>query len=145
MGGRPGLVVMGGDSCSKGHDFKSRHRILDGHFFTYPFVVKFVMCVWKDENKWERGQGWPIFRKLRFSQKTTNKIYPTARWTTASGTWSPWRASSPPSSWSFHSSSRTWPRSQVGTTFNIQCGIFYWLESARHYLKQILLLHVKQI
>ena len=27
-----GLVVMGGDSCSKGCEFKSRHAILDGHF-----------------------------------------------------------------------------------------------------------------
>ena len=27
----PGLVVMGGDSCFKGHGFESRHRILDGH------------------------------------------------------------------------------------------------------------------
>ena len=34
---------MGGDSRSKGHEFDSRHRILDGHFFTYVFVVKFVM------------------------------------------------------------------------------------------------------
>ena len=38
-----------------------RHHILDGHFFTYLFDVKFVMCVWKDKNKWKRGQGWPIF------------------------------------------------------------------------------------
>jgi len=30
--GSPGLVVMGGESCSKGCEFKSRHRILDGHF-----------------------------------------------------------------------------------------------------------------
>ena len=30
----PGLVVMGDDSCSKGHGFKSRRRIPDGHFFT---------------------------------------------------------------------------------------------------------------
>ena len=28
-------------------------------FFTYLFVVKLVMCVWKDENKWKRGQDWP--------------------------------------------------------------------------------------
>ena len=34
-GGRPGLVVMGGDSCSKGSEFESRHRILNGHFFTF--------------------------------------------------------------------------------------------------------------
>ena len=29
-GGSPGLVVMGGDSCSKGHGFESQRRILDG-------------------------------------------------------------------------------------------------------------------
>ena len=33
--GSPGEVVMGGDSCSKGCGFESRHNILDGHFFTY--------------------------------------------------------------------------------------------------------------
>ena len=51
---------MGGDSCSKGREFKSRHHILDGHFFTYLFVVKFVLCVWKDKNKWKRGESWHI-------------------------------------------------------------------------------------
>ena len=45
MGGSPGLVVMGGDSFSKGPGFESQHLILDGHFFTYKFVVKFVMFV----------------------------------------------------------------------------------------------------
>ena len=38
-------MVMGGDSCSKGLEFESRHVILDGHFFTYLFVVKFEVCV----------------------------------------------------------------------------------------------------
>ena len=47
MGGSPGLVVMGGDSCSKGGEFESQHRILDGHLFVYLYVVKFVMCVLK--------------------------------------------------------------------------------------------------
>ena len=28
-------MVMGGDSCSKGREFESQHRILDGHFFTF--------------------------------------------------------------------------------------------------------------
>ena len=60
-GGSPGLVVMGGGSWSKGREFESQYRMLDGHFFTYLFIVKFVMCVWKDENKWKRGQGWSIF------------------------------------------------------------------------------------
>ena len=31
MGGSPGLVVMGGDTRSKGHGFKSRGWILEGH------------------------------------------------------------------------------------------------------------------
>ena len=43
-GGSPGLVVMGGDSCSKGCEFESQHRILDGHFSNF-FVVKIVLCV----------------------------------------------------------------------------------------------------
>ena len=32
LGGRPGLVVMGGDSCPEGHGSESQHHILDGHF-----------------------------------------------------------------------------------------------------------------
>ena len=51
LSGSPGLVVMRGDSCSKGCEFESQHRILDGHFFTYLFIVKFVMCVCKDCDK----------------------------------------------------------------------------------------------
>ena len=35
------MLVMGGDSCFKGREFESWHCILDGHFFTYLFVVKF--------------------------------------------------------------------------------------------------------
>ena len=34
-GGSPGLVVMGGDTCSAGRGFKSQHHILDGHFYIY--------------------------------------------------------------------------------------------------------------
>ena len=34
MGGSPGLVVMGDDSCLKGRGFESQRHILDGHFFT---------------------------------------------------------------------------------------------------------------
>ena len=64
LGGSPGLVVVGGHSCSKGREFESRHNILDGHFFTYIFVVKFVMCVWKDENKWKRARVGRFFKKI---------------------------------------------------------------------------------
>ena len=39
LGGSPGLVVMGGDSCSKGCVIESKHCILDGHF-SHLFVVK---------------------------------------------------------------------------------------------------------
>ena len=31
FGGSPGLVVMGGDSCSEGRGFKSWRCIVDGH------------------------------------------------------------------------------------------------------------------
>ena len=37
-------MVMGGDSCSEGCGFESRHLILDGHFFTY-FCCKIVMML----------------------------------------------------------------------------------------------------
>ena len=37
-------MVMGGGSCFKGYEFKSRHSILDGHFL-HLFVVKIVICV----------------------------------------------------------------------------------------------------
>ena len=30
LGGSPGLVVMGGDSCAEGREFESQHQ--DGHF-----------------------------------------------------------------------------------------------------------------
>ena len=35
-------------SYSKGHGFKFQRHILDGHFFIFLFVVKFVMFVCKD-------------------------------------------------------------------------------------------------
>ena len=60
MGGSPGLVVMGGDSCAKSREFESWHHIMDGHF-SHLFDIKIVICVWKDENKWKRGLGWAIF------------------------------------------------------------------------------------
>ena len=43
-GGRPGLVVMGADSCSRGRGFVSQHQTLNGHF-SYYIVVKIVMFV----------------------------------------------------------------------------------------------------
>ena len=49
-------MVMG-DSCSKGREFESQHHILDGHFFTYIFVVKFEKTKIKEK---EAGVG-PLF------------------------------------------------------------------------------------
>ena len=63
LGGSPGLEVMGRDSHSEGCGFESRHRILDGHFFTY--CKNCNVCLKKTENKQKRGRGWPIFKKKR--------------------------------------------------------------------------------
>ena len=57
-------MVMGGDTCSKGHEFESQHHILDVHFFTYLSVVKFVKFVLKDEIN-EKEAGWAhCFKKI---------------------------------------------------------------------------------
>ena len=40
----PGLVVILGDSCSKGCEFESQHRLLDG-LLLHLFVVNIGMCV----------------------------------------------------------------------------------------------------
>ena len=63
--GRAG-VAMGGDSCSKHCEFESRHRILDGYFW-HLFVVKIVMCVWKDKNKWKEAGVGPFWKKVKKS------------------------------------------------------------------------------
>ena len=48
-GGSPGLVVMGDDSCSRGHGFDSLRCILYGHdIFSHWFAEKNVLFVWKD-------------------------------------------------------------------------------------------------
>ena len=42
----PGLVVMGGELCSKGCGFESWRHIMDGHnIFSHKFVVRIVMFV----------------------------------------------------------------------------------------------------
>ena len=45
MGGIPGLVVVGGDSCTEGRRFKSQHGILDGHFFTLVYCKNCDACL----------------------------------------------------------------------------------------------------
>ena len=39
MAGSPGLVIMGGGSCSEGHGFESRRRVLDGHNIFYIYLL----------------------------------------------------------------------------------------------------------
>ena len=58
MGGSPGLVVMGGDSCSEGRGFESRYHIQDGHF-SHIFVLKVCnVCLKRPKiNKKEAGVG----------------------------------------------------------------------------------------
>ena len=57
-------MVMGGDSRSKGREFESRHRILDGHdIFSHLFVLKIVMLFEKTKiNEKEAGDG-PFLKK----------------------------------------------------------------------------------
>ena len=58
LGGSPGLVVMGGDSCSEGREFESQHRMdISSHLF----VVRIVMFVWRDKNKWKDAEDGPFF------------------------------------------------------------------------------------
>ena len=57
LGESPGLVAMGGDSCSKCCGFEPQHSILDGHFYTYVFVVEIVMLFEKTKiNEKEAGE-----------------------------------------------------------------------------------------
>ena len=58
-----GLVVMGRDSGSEGRGFESRHRILDGHFFTYICSKNCIVCLKRPKiNEKESGVG-PFFKK----------------------------------------------------------------------------------
>ena len=59
LGLSPGLVVMGGDSCSKGHGFKSLNHILYWHFHISLLQKLCIVCL-KDKNKWKRDGGWPV-------------------------------------------------------------------------------------
>ena len=57
----PGLVVMGDESYSRGHGFKSQRYILDGHdIFSHWFVVK-LYC---------------LFKKLKINKKEARVVPP---------------------------------------------------------------------
>ena len=58
-----GLVVMGGDSCSKGHAFESQRQILDGHYFTLICCKNCIVWL-KRPKKTEKEAGvGPFFKK----------------------------------------------------------------------------------
>ena len=57
----PGLMVMGGDLRPIGPGFKSRHRILDGHFSTYSVVKNCNVSLKRPKINYKRGRGWLIF------------------------------------------------------------------------------------
>ena len=65
QGWSPGLVVMRGDSRSKGRGFESQCRILDGHdFFTLICCKNCIVCLEKTKiNKIEAGVGPFLFKK----------------------------------------------------------------------------------
>ena len=46
-------MVMGGDSCFQGHEFDSRHCLLDGHIFCQIYTVFGKMKI----NEKEAGVG----------------------------------------------------------------------------------------
>ena len=99
LSGSPGLVVMGDDSCLKGCVFKSRRRILDGHFDIFHIDLLYrLFCLFeKAKNKQKRGRvpppkkasifvslirehslyGWPpVYTSLdSITTHTKNKIF----------------------------------------------------------------------
>ena len=57
-------MIMGRDSCSEGRGFESRHRILDGHFFTYNCCKNCNVCLKRPKiNEREAGVG-PFLKRL---------------------------------------------------------------------------------
>ena len=65
FGRAPGLMVMGGDSCSEGCGFESQHHVLDGHFFTNICCKNCNDdCLKRPKINDERGRGWPILKNV---------------------------------------------------------------------------------
>ena len=60
----PILMVMGGDSFSKGRGFKTHHCILDGHFCLFE----------KSLNERKRGRWWPTFKETFLATSNCSKL-----------------------------------------------------------------------
>ena len=65
LGGGPGLVVRGGDSCSRGCGFKSQHRILDRHF-SHLFVIKIVFVYFQSLKGTKKRTGMANLKRSFF-------------------------------------------------------------------------------
>ena len=67
-------MVMGRDSHSECRGFESRHRILDGHFFTYYCCKNCNVCLKRPKiNEKEAGIG-PLFLKKNKQESCFYKI-----------------------------------------------------------------------
>ena len=53
-------MVMGGDSCSEGCGFESRHHIFDGHFFTCSCKNCIDVCLKRPKINDKRGRVGPF-------------------------------------------------------------------------------------
>ena len=59
-GGSCGLVVMGDDACSRGHEFESQRSALVGHdIFHIDLFLKSYCLFEKTKNEWKRCRGRP--------------------------------------------------------------------------------------
>ena len=72
LGGSPGLVVMGGDSCSEGSGFESQRCILDGHVFTLIYYKFVLMLFWKDWKWTKKRPGMAHLKKVVSGRPHTN-------------------------------------------------------------------------
>ena len=69
-GGSPGLVVMGGDSHSKGCGFESRCRILDGNdVFHIDLFKNCIVCLKRPKINEKEAWVGPFFRKWNCSKQ----------------------------------------------------------------------------
>ena len=76
QGRSPGVVVMGGDSCSKDCRFESRYCLLDGHFFTLICSKNcFNVCLKRPSiDEKEAGVGHLFKKTLRTSKVLSQKL-----------------------------------------------------------------------
>ena len=64
LGGSPGIVVIGDNSCSRGRGFESQRRTLDGHLLTLICCKNCIVCLKRLKiNEKKSGVG-PFFKKV---------------------------------------------------------------------------------